>query len=509
MNLDQTIPVTTLATVPSTATDDTAADTAPVPSGRPLTLPGDEHVQHQKPASSIPSGAKPAGGEPGGALQAEPAVSGGRRLKAKRRPPPEPRLFEHGDSRAQQRSTLSFHPDAHRAPHLLMRVGPRDLEHALVAVDAGAKPSALVTGMNEGATFTGTVRRACGVAAVDWACDPQLWKTALPGYRTSPQLQALDYTPGRDADPYTVEEFHDHDFLARIARAVVGDQFDIGANLPLSGAFLTRHAADPWLSVSAELLRLGIAHRDALGARPLLAVTPLDLGGFTTVPAQREVVSVLTANRPDAYLLMLSGLHTDSGPDRIVAALTLALLLQETGAPVILSRPGLLRHLFLAFGVRGIEFGLGRLSRFAIPDYSGKARGATETRFEFPSLLGALAPAEAMGVLGSGLLPETDCSCAACEQAGSLAERVSCAAEHDAHTVCASGVALEGVTPAERVALLRRSLGEASWNWEALRNAGVTQRIPAHLGRWRAAIDQAEHAGLLNPRMLARRIGLL
>lgn len=434
-----------------------------------------------------------------------------RKLKSKRRMPPEPRLFDHGDSENVLSAPISlqFHPQASRAPHLLMRVGPRDVSHALQAISAGAKPSALVSGLNETEDFTSAIRRDCAGRGIDWICDPQLWKTALEGYRTSPRLQALDYTPGRDADPFTAEEFEDRGFLARVGRQAVGDQFDVGASAPLTGAFVSRSPQDPWLKITAEMIRIGISQRDALGPRPLIATVPLDLSGFLDLDAQRELVRTLSRHRPDAYLLMLSGLHEDSSAEWLFAALRLALLLQEAGAPVILGRAGMLRHLFLAFGLRGIEFGLGRLLRFSIPDYKSKGGAGGPARFELPSLLAAAPPQLAFAALAAGILPESDCACASCNCGASPAEQIAAAPEHAAHTVCAHASALDGLRGPERVAALRRSIGEAGWRWQELSAAKIVDGQPTYLRRWLSAIDLASENGLLAPRRVAEDAGVL
>jgi hypothetical protein len=403
---------------------------------------------------------------------------------------------------------MRFHPEAQRAPHLLMRVGPQDLPHALKAVSSGARPSALVTGLNEARDFTNEARRACAREELTWFCDPQLWKTALPGYRTSPQLQALDYTPGRDADPYTAQEFEELSFLTRVGRSVVGDQFDIGATGALAGSFVARAPDDPWLPISAEMVRVGIAQRDALGPRPIVAPLPLEMAAFADLSAQRRLLESVRRHQPDAYLLMLSGLHEGSGPERIVQALRLALLLQEIGAPVILSRTGTLRYLFLSFGVRGIEFGLGRLLRFSIPDYEkGGGRGGPP-RFELPSLVGSLGPQQATAALAAELLPETECDCPSCLSSSSPRKKVARTPEHAAHTVCRQGESLDEVAPAERVEALSHSLRQASWRWEELRSAGIVDQIPPYLGQWGRAIDDAVKEGLLNPAELAQRVGV-
>lgn len=438
-------------------------------------------------------------------------MTDGRRLKSKRRTPPELRLFEHGETKAALAAhvPLVFHSEASRAPHLLMRLGPRDLDHGLTAISQGARPTAVVSGLNETEDFTSEIRRACAAAGVDWFCDPQLWKTALNGYRTAPRLQALDYTPGRDADPYTAEEFDDPRLLRQIARGVVGDQFDVGANGALSGTFVVRSATDPWLTVTREMIRLGLAQRDTLGPRPLIAPVALDLSAFCELQAQRDLVRQLTRDRPDGYLVMLSGLHEDSSPERLVAAIRLLLLLQEAGSPVILSRPGALRHLLLAFGVRGIEFGLGRLLRFSIPDYNTKGGPGAAARFELPSLLAALPPSVALRALSTDGLPESECDCPACRACSGRAEAIVSAPAHAAHTICAGAERLDEEPVRDRIAALKRSIGSALWRWQELSVAGVVERSPMYLYRWQLAIELASQQGLLNPRRLAENTGVL
>lgn len=434
-------------------------------------------------------------------------MSPGRHLKSTRRPAAQ-RLFEHGEAGSGGPLSLQFHPQAERAPHLLMRVGPRDLPHALTAIDAGAKPAGLVSGLNEHRDFTIEARRSCARLQLDWFCDPQLWKTALPGYRTSKQLQLLDYAPGRDAEPYAAAEFENRDLERQVGGGVVGAQFDAGANGVFGGAFVMRSPADPWLDVSLRMLRLGLAERDLLGARPLVATVPLDLARFTDEQDQDQLIKALSAHRPDAYLLMLSGLDEDSSSERIVAALRLSLLLQQSGVPVLISRVGALRHLLLAFGVRGVEFGLGRLLRFSIPDYSKKGGPGAEARFELPSLLGALKPGPALAALTAEVLPETNCECAGCVDLASASDQVSHAPVHAAHIICSEGSALEGVAPRQRVKNLERRLGEAQWRWQALCQAGVIEKPPRYLQRFEAAIELGREAGLLDPQRVARTSGL-
>ena len=56
-------------------------------------------------------------------------------------------------------------------------------------------------------------------------------------------------------------------------------------------------------------------------------------------------------------------------PGLLVAAIRLALVLQQTGRPVVLGRADVLSYLFLAFGIAGIERGLGRAHGFRLSDF--------------------------------------------------------------------------------------------------------------------------------------------
>ena len=88
---------------------------------------------------------------------------------------------------------------------------------------------------------------------------------------------------------------------------------------------------------------------------------------------------------------MLNPLRPSSDIGELATALRFALLLQETGARSIVARAGILRHLFCAFGVGGVEVGLGRLNGFRFSDWEQEGGpGYTPPYFEFPSLLSAL-----------------------------------------------------------------------------------------------------------------------
>jgi hypothetical protein len=390
-----------------------------------------------------------------------------------------------------------------------MRLGRGDLEAGMRAVRAGAKPTAVITGLSEPRDTTVRARQLTRDAEVPWLSDPLLFRTGLDGYRTAPNLQALDYTPGRDGDPYRPGEFDDADLARRVGRSVVGAQVDLLTAGAVSGAFVVSRIDDPWLAVDQTLLRIGADAAAAWGV-PLIAALPIRMSGFDGLEAQRLLVRALAARRPDAWLLMVDGLSEDSGVERIVAALRLALLLQTASAPVILARAGDLRRLAWTLGVAGAEFGLGRMLRFAVPDFRKAKRGPGPTpgpRVELPSLVGSMPFEQARRLLGAELVAEAECECPGCAGAGTLDARMASIAEHDAHAVLDEAAALASQHPQERVDALDRALqaaaGRAGW-LDASLSAAARTRIE----RQRRALQAAAEAGLLEPMRLVAELRL-
>ena len=165
-------------------------------------------------------------------------------------------------------------------------------------------------------------------------------------------------------------------------------ELEIGASGVMTGAFLADGPTDTRLGFTRDLMRVG------LGVRPeLFSIAPLALrmSNFESLESQLVAVRMVAAARPGAVLLWLDGVDEDSREQRLFAALRLALLLKADGHRVLLGRAGDLRHLFLAFGIDGIEYGLGRFLRFAARDYAGKS-GAGPTpmpRFESDAQMAA------------------------------------------------------------------------------------------------------------------------
>lgn len=434
----------------------------------------------------------------------------GRRLKV-RRPPPALRLVEHGEAGVDpQAPPLDLRGSPRDAPLTFMRLGDPDLDAGIRAVAAGSRPDAIVTGLGERRGVTTAARRLTHERNVPWFCDPLLFRTALPGYRTARQLQDLDYTPGRDADPYTPDEFADDDAAHRVAHALVGAQIDLGTSGSWSASFVVAGLSDPWLPVNQKLLRESADAAEQLGSKTLLAGVPLRLMGFGSLEAQRLLVRALAARTPAAFVLMLDGLSEHSGAERIVAAIRLALLFQATGTPVILGRSGDLRRLFWAFGVKGAEFGLGRLLRFAVPDYKRGSRGPGPTpgpRVEIPILSAALPNTKASAVVASGEIE--DCRCSACARDRTrLGKDSAITAEHDAHIAVAQAGSLAGVSPERRVEDLDRELVASARQWRRLALNGLPIGQPKCHETWIRALAMGVQAGLLEPQRLASELRL-
>ncbi len=433
------------------------------------------------------------------------------RLLRARKPKPARLIPDQDISPERPPLELKLTADALAEPITLLRLGPVDLEAGVTAIAAGARPSAVITGLTERPQFTKAARLALRDLMMPWVPDPLLFKTALDGYRVARYLQGLDYTPGRDEDPYSAEDFTDARFVRQVGRLLMRAQFDVDATgAVMAGAFCMRGLEDGWLPINRQLLRVSARARDELGQLPLIAPVICSLSHVVDVDAQIELVRAFAQPRPEAYLLMLDGLHELSEPRRLAAAVRLALLLQALGVPVLLARAGALRRLFRAFGVRGAEVGLGRLPRFRLSDYRGKSGpGHNPPRFEFRSLLWALPHGLAEAVLACGVLDETTCLCHACS-AARVGELENPAPGHNLAVLHSEAPELTGLMPAERVERLRADVRDARWRWADVETeGGIELGPPRHLDRLADAINLGEEWGLLAPpEELARRYRL-
>lgn len=436
-------------------------------------------------------------------------MSPSRKLRAVRRAEPVERLFADGDIPFDGAPMLKIRDGLDDRPLVLVRAGARDLKAVHRAIATGARPSGVTVGLGELKTTVRAVRQVSTALGVPWGCDPLLYKTAFPGYRTAVSLQALDYTPGRNAHPYTAEELADGELLRQIVRKAVGHQFDMGAGFIVGADFYIRGINDPMFAICRRALALSIDARDAFGPRPLIAPVRVDLGSFRRPQDQALLVRALAARRPDGFLLHLSGLHEDATPETIVGAVRLMLALQTVGGSVILARPGDLRHIALASGVRGVEIGLGRLLRFSAPDYSKEAGGPgpVPVRFEFPSLVASLQGAAAEMALESGRLQECECSCPTCSIAASVGERVRHAPEHNMHMSVGSGSATSVLSPVEKCLELDQRLARARWLWNGVKHPSAL-KAQKRGQKWREALHYLGDQGLLVPDAAAEALGL-
>jgi len=381
----------------------------------------------------------------------------------------------------------------------MLRLGGGDLGSAARALAAGARPTGILTSLAEGRETTNRTRRVTREIGIPWFADPLLFRTGLEGYRTAPNLQALDYTPGREADPYRPEEFDDVDLERRVGRTVVGAQGDIGASGALSGAFAISEPSDPWLPVDRRLFELG-ADAAAAGGLPLLGVLPLRIGGFESPAAQQFLVRAFAENVPAAWFLMADGLAEESPAERMLAVLELSARFRASGPAVILGRAGDLRRLFWAFGI-GTESGLGRYLRFSVPDYRKSSRGPGPQggpRIELPSLCCSLPYEKARRLCDAEMVAEAECNCPACRRGRGRLASPEEVAEHDAHVVLSGATALAGLDTAARIDALDRSLEQAILRWRAIDLAGFDLGRPRRLERHREVLALAVERGLQN-----------
>jgi hypothetical protein len=391
-----------------------------------------------------------------------------------------------------------------------MRLGRSDLEAGMRAVREGARPAAVITGLGEGLSTTSRARRLSATAGIPWMADPLLFRTALEGYRTPSALQDLDYTPGRDGEPYLPEDLASREVTNIVGRSVVGAQVDLQAGAVIGGGFTVSSIDDPWLKVNQHLLRVQ-ADAAATWDLPLIAALPLRISGFTDLDSQRLLIRALMARRPDAWLLMADGLSEDSGIERTIAGLRLALALQAASAPVILARAGGLRRVALSLGVAGVEFGLGRMLRFSVPDFSKSGRGPGPIpgpHVELGSIGVSVPFVHADRFVREGLLAESNCGCSSCTQAASFDERMARMPEHNAHVVTTEIAALSTTVRTDRVAELDRLLQTAVDRSRWLDRDQPRAIVRPRAEHQRRVLESAVNVGLLDPQRIVAELEL-
>jgi len=422
------------------------------------------------------------------------------KLRVKRRALPPPRLVEHGDDDPSDKPPLEVQGEVAGRPLTLMRLGGADLQAGVGAAAANTPPSAIVLSIAEQREIAARARRLSTEFGIARLTDPLLFRTALEGYRTAPNLQSLDYTPGRDANPFRHEEFEDGELRRHVGRSVVGTQVDLGASAAFSGAFVVDGINDPWMPINQNLLQIGSDAAAAWGM-PLIGVLPLRLQGFREVESRRWLVQALSATSPAAWMLLIDGLSESSTSEQMVAALGLAAELRAAGGEVILGRAGDLRELFWAFGF-GAEFGLGRMLRFSIPDFSSRRRGPgppAGPRMEVPSLVSSVPQTRALELLKHELVPEAECGCAVCQRTGSLHRNPGGIPGHNAHIALTASAQLATIDLPTRVRNYEQRLVDAIHEWRRVEFEGGRLGRPRHLERRLTALRLAVESGLLGP----------
>jgi eukaryotic-like serine/threonine-protein kinase len=389
------------------------------------------------------------------------------------------------------------------APILLVR-GGSEAAPLIDACVAGLNPSGLVMPITE-RHAVGDVRRAAKEYGVPYTVDPLVFRLAFPNFSSVKGLRGRSYAPLDRLTPYQPEDLRPLDEARRVAHGAIDEQEECGADFYFSASFAIRDLDDKWLVRDAKLLELSLAHASAYG-KPLIATLELPLEALSTPEAQIRLANRLARGQPSALLVNFDRLEIGSTPPQLFWAIRLMLLLQDGGAPALLGRAGPLRHLFPAFGIAGIEDGLGRYGGFRLSDFSGDRRpfGKHPPRFEFPSLLESLPVDKALAVLSSGLVPEADCDCRACSRAGSRCDQLATTYLHNAEMLKREAHALAALAPAERLERLERAIANARILDRKLRSAGVWQRRLAHLTAFAEAIALARP--LLAVERLTRRV---
>ncbi|UJA18997.1 hypothetical protein HJD18_01425 [Thermoleophilia bacterium SCSIO 60948] len=361
------------------------------------------------------------------------------------------------------------------------------------------KPAAMTVGLSEAPSTWKAVRRTAIDAGVPWLADPVLHRTALPGYRTSSHLKDLDFAPGLDAPPYESEEFEDSILLRRVASDSVAAQGRLGVSGYIASLFVAAGLTDPWMATNLRLMReIERTRGQAEDAEaPLLGAVPVRMMGFDTSERQDLLARSISGVRMDAVLLMLDGLSRESSPRRIVSSLRLALAIKRTGRRVLVSRPGNLRTLFLAFGI-GVEVGLGRLTRYSVPDFKGSGGGGrVETLYEVPRLGTALDAADVQAIRSSRYASLLRCSCPSCEKQSTWPSRLSQAAQHDAHVMGREVAQMAQLSSSQRLDHLEDLYSDSERQTRKLRMSGyVSDALVYEAARKREALSLARSQGL-------------
>lgn len=376
-------------------------------------------------------------------------------------------------------------------PLLFVRTG-REKDPLARACANLCNPDAVVASLVD-LTGRKEARKVAGYANAVFAADPLTYRFGSASFALSSRLAGLDFAPDDRIQPFQPDHFRDLETARSFAAEVVGAQINAAATMLYGATFVIRSVDDPWLARTAKLLEESVRHRDvAAHDLPLFAPLPVAIDGFLTEEAQSRLVNKLSRANVNGYVLMFDQLTDASPPALIVAAIRLALVLQQSGRPVVVARAGTLRHIFLAFGIAGVEVGLGRHAGFRLSDFDARRPfGHTPPRFELPSLLMSAAPEQAARILDANVIPETNCNCAGCGPATDTASRVMRTVEHDAAAYEHECATHAGVPAVRRVETLEQGLATALDYETDLRKAKVIKGRLDHLLVWPKAIAAA------------------
>jgi hypothetical protein len=388
-------------------------------------------------------------------------------------------------------------------PRVYARVGVHDVGAFTQACLHGYLPTGVVVGVTEPAAIS-PARRAANGTGMEFAVDPLVPRMSFMGFSRTKSLTKLAYSPA-GLEPHQAIDFKANEEAKEFVRAVLREQDERGTSRLFAPALAIRSADDRAIATNAKLLDYALAE-EGVFRKPIAAQVPVSLEVICTVDAQTELANRLRRGEPDEHWLMLDPLGPPGQVGEAFFALRFALLLQETGRPSIVARAGYLRHLLLAFGVAGVEVGLGRLDGVRFADYQRDGGpGYIPPRFEFPRLLCALPRDRAAAILEAGVLPESDCPCRSCQEATSVAEKLEATAEHNAYVLHTEQLAHAGVAPAERVNRLHAAIETAlAWERQLRREGLLSGPTLKHLRVWPEVIERGQAEFLGEGRMRRR-----
>jgi serine/threonine protein kinase len=386
-----------------------------------------------------------------------------------------------------------------------------DVEATIDAGMGGGGPAVVVVPASR-PTALRAAREQLGAGDVPLAVEPVVAPFAFPDWESRKTLAKLPYRP-EPGELYDKRLLDDPRRLREVSRTAVAGAVGHGADRLLAPWTVAREAADLQMLVSLRMLGDTLKTRDetpATARLPVVATVALPIEAIGEQTARVRIANAFAGYGFDAIRLALQGLGWRSSNRQILAALELALLLQESGAPVFVMVSNPLREIFWTAGVAGVEGIPDCRERQSLPGPAQKPGTPRKPvpRFELSSLAVALPPSEAIALLESAAVPEAMCSCAGC--AGLDAEqRVKRPVTHNIISMVEGARSLEGLMPPEREQRLRERLHRAERLGRELAAAGAVEAIPPVAARLRNVLDDAVGADLLRPalRRQLRRAG--